>query len=267
MDDAWLAAKIANDTAFNQYATANPNATDAQLDAWMTANPGPGDAPSAAAADAYIISIYGLPPAPPAPPPGPPVAPPPVEGEVRYTDLVPGQRYTATIRNPEPLPEDEFFIDTPYEGTYVSFGEYGYLMVTFRDVTTATGEVLDPGEETHLPTLEFIFRPVVQVVVPPKPWPQRNIPPNTNDVVNQMEITEGMDMVDFHGEYGFGRYYPLDVYDDLHLPKKNPITRQLILPGDLQYYTAHIAPAGARRRRRQTKKSKRRARKTRRRHR
>jgi len=74
-------------------------------------------------------------------------------------------------------------------------------------------------------------------------------------------------MVDFHGEYGFGRYYPLDVYDDLHLPKKNPITRQLILPGDLQYYTAHIAPAGARRRRRQTKKSKRRARKTRRRHR
>jgi hypothetical protein len=260
MDHAWLAAKAADDLAFQQYTTDHPNASQAQLVAWMTANPGVGPAPNDETADAYYNMVNGLLPA--APLPGPPVAPPLVAGEIRYTDLVPGQRYTATIRYPDPFPEDEFFIDAPYEGTYVSFGEYGHLMVTFRDVTNVNGELLDPGEETHLPTLEFIFRPVVQVVVPPKPWPQRNIPPNTNDVVNQMEITEGMDMVDFHGEYGFGRYYPLDVYDDLHFPKKNPITRQLILPGDLQYYTAHIAPAGGRRRK--TKKSKRRGRKTRR---
>jgi hypothetical protein len=80
-----------------------------------------------------------------------------------------------------------------------------------------------------------------------------------------MEITEGMDMVDFHGEYGYGRYYPLEVYNDLHDPKLNPMTRRPILPGDLQFYTAHIVPAGGRRRRK-TKKSKRRARKTRRRY-
>jgi hypothetical protein len=101
--------------------------------------------------------------------------------------------------------------------------------------------------------------------LPREAWPQRNIPPNTNDLVNQYPITEGMDMVDFHDEYGFGRYYPVDVYDALHLPKLNPMTRRPILPGDLQYYTAHIAePIGGRRRR--TKKSRRRARKTRRRH-
>lgn len=102
--------------------------------------------------------------------------------------------------------------------------------------------------------------------VPPRPWPQRNIPPNTNDLVHQFPITENMDMVDFHGEYGFGRYYTVEVYDALHLPKLNPMTRRPILPGDVQYYTAHIAePIGGRRRRRHTKKSKRRVRKTRRR--
>jgi hypothetical protein len=79
-----------------------------------------------------------------------------------------------------------------------------------------------------------------------------------------MEIEEGMDMVDFHGEYGYGRHYPLEVYNELR-PRNNPMTRRPILPTDVQFYTAHIVPAGGRRRRRQTKKSKRRARKTRRR--
>ena len=267
MAQAWLAAAAANDLAFQQYVNANPQATEDQLVGWMQANPGPGPPPDAQTHMLYFNMVNGLPPpGQPLPPPGPvvhPVAPPPIADEVRYTDLVVGERYKLIARDPDPY-EDEND-DMPYEGVYVSFGDYGLSQVKFRDVTTAGGEQLDPGDTSEFYPLDFIFKRVVVVVVPPKPWPQRNIPPNTDDVVNQMEITEGMDMVDFHGEYGFGRYYPLEVYNELHLPKRNPITRQWILPADLQYYTAHIAPAGGRRRRK-TKKSSRRMRKTRRRH-
>ena len=85
-------------------------------------------------------------------------------------------------------------------------------------------------------------------VAPPKPWPQRNIPANTDDPVNYATITNGMDMVDFHGEFGFGRYYPLDVYNLLN-PRLNPVTRQPILPGDVTFYTARVPESGGRRRR------------------
>jgi hypothetical protein len=179
--------------------------------------------------------------------------------ETAYTDLVPGQRYIISVRVPRPA--DLVNPELPYEGEYVNYDAAGDL-VNFKNVTTGEGEgdvdatMFDPGDWV------FTIAPP-QGNGPPKPWPQRNIPPNTNDIVYDMEITEGMDMVDFHGEYGYGRYYPLEVYNAIY-PKKNPMTRQLILPTDVQYYTAHIAPAGARRRRRQTKKSKRRARKTRR---
>lgn len=100
--------------------------------------------------------------------------------------------------------------------------------------------------------------------LPPRPWPQRNIPANTDDTIHMMPITDGMDMVDFHGEFGHQRYYPVVVYNSLN-PKLNPITRQPILPGDVTFYTARVPASGGRRRR--TRKTKRRARKTRRRYR
>jgi hypothetical protein len=175
-----------------------------------------------------------------------------VEGEIKYTDLVPGQRYTISVRVPKP--SDLANPDLPYDGEYVDYDAAGDL-VNFRNVTTRDGNE-DPDATMFDPNdwLFTIGAPLGRG--PPRPWPQRNIPPNTNDVVYAMEITEGMDMVDFHGEYGFGRYYPLEVYTELY-PKLNPITRRQILPTEVQYYTAHIAPAGGRRRR-QTKKSKRR---------
>ena len=101
------------------------------------------------------------------------------------------------------------------------------------------------------------MRPTAKVHPAP---PQRNIPPGSQDVVYAMPITEGMNMVDFHGEYGYGRYYPVELYNALRLPKLNPMTRRPILPAEVQYYTAHIAPPGGRRK---TRKSNRRARTTR----
>jgi hypothetical protein len=218
-----------------------------------------------------FAAANGLPPPPPLPPPpGPPVPEPPDQGEIRYTDLVPGQRYVINSA----LPDDgSDYDDLPYEGTYASFENYGsgLYVVKFTGVTNRNGELIHhrevPGNDDFLVDhYRFsILGGPLQPNIPPKPWPQRNIPPNTEDIVNQDTITEGMDMVDFHGEYGFGRYYPLEVYTALQVPKRNPMTRQRIINANLQYYTAHIAPAGGRRRRK-TKKSSRRMRKTRRRH-
>jgi len=262
MDQAWLAAQQSNDTAFYQYIDANPDATQDQLAEWIAAHPGPGPVPNEATHAAYYNMVNGLPPpAPPPPPPGPPVPEPPDEGEIRYTDLVPGQRYVINAIGPD---DGQDFDDLPYEGTYASFENYGGLYaVKFTGVTNRNGELIHheevPGNENFLvDQYKFsILGGPLQPNIPPKPWPQRNIPAGTVDVVNQMEIEEGMDMVDFHGESGFGRYYPLEVYSALQLPKRNPMTRQPILNADLQYYTAHIVPTGARRLRRQTKKSKR----------
>jgi hypothetical protein len=177
-----------------------------------------------------------------------------------YWELIPGERYEIQIYI---VPDNEVFAGNyPYNGIFVGLAP-GTNNPMFRDVTTARGKLL--GEKTY-DISAFAFNEFIGPGGPrrPRPWPQRNIPAGTNDIVNQDTITEGMDMVDFHGEYGFDRHYPVEVYDALH-PKLNPMTRRPILPSDLQYYTAHIAPAGGRRRR-QTKKSKRRARKTRRRH-
>jgi hypothetical protein len=91
---------------------------------------------------------------------------------------------------------------------------------------------------------------------------RRTIPAGSVDVVNQMEITEGMEMADFHDEFTYGRYYPSEVLKTLKEPKLNPMTRQPIKK--VTYYIAHLEPKAGRRRRRQTKKSNRRARKTRR---
>ena len=85
----------------------------------------------------------------------------------------------------------------------------------------------------------------------------RDIPKDTVDTVYQMEITEGMQMVDFHGEYGYGRYYPLEVYVALKDPKLNPITRQPIDESDVIQYTAHIVPKAGGRRTRKPKRTRR----------
>ena len=111
------------------------------------------------------------------------------------------------------------------------------------------------------PNMRKLHAPVQEIQQPPQPPPQRNIPPNSDDIVYAMPITEGMNMVDFHGEYGYGRYYPVELYNALRLPKLNPMTRRPILPAEVQYYTAHIDPPGGRRRK--TRKSNRRARTTR----
>jgi hypothetical protein len=72
-----------------------------------------------------------------------------MEGEIAYTDLVPGQTYTINMRNPDiaaRLPE------LPYRGKYVTYdaGEF----VVFKDITTNDGT--PPEEEGFLPE-DWIF--------------------------------------------------------------------------------------------------------------
>lgn len=98
-----------------------------------------------------------------------------------------------------------------------------------------------------------MFPEVVHLDLNPSVAP-KDIPAGTDDVVNQMPITEGMKMVDFHGEYDYGRYYPLEVYIEImKKSKENPMTRQPINEDEVVEYTAHIVPKAGRRRRKTRK--------------
>ncbi len=69
-----------------------------------------------------------------------------------------------------------------------------------------------------------------------------NIPRNSNpeNSVQYIPIQEGNELVDFHGESGFGRYYKRNTYNALPPPKRNPATRRPIAPGNVTYHTAHL---------------------------
>ena len=93
-----------------------------------------------------------------------------------------------------------------------------------------------------------MFPEVVHLDLDPSVGP-KDIPAGSEDVVNQMEIEEGTKMVDFHGEYDHGRYYPLEVYIEImKKSKQNPMTRQPIKEDEVVQYTAHIVPKAGRRR-------------------
>ncbi len=69
-------------------------------------------------------------------------------------------------------------------------------------------------------------------------------------------INPGNEMVDFHGERGYGRYYRRNTFDVLQSNhqglKKNPFTQVIIEPGTVRRYTA----AGGRKRKQRTARKK-----------
>ncbi len=90
---------------------------------------------------------------------------------------------------------------------------------------------------------------------------ERNIPANASNAVSYTNIVNGANMVNFHGEFGHGRFYTKNTFNQIqpHVysgKKKNPFTQQNIEPGNIIRYTAKKAAAlqGGRRRVRKTKK-------------
>jgi hypothetical protein len=107
--------------------------------------------------------------------------------------------------------------------------------------------------------------PPAVAALPPGPLPARDIPVGSVNVVTQDEadVVEGTIMADFHGEYGYGRYYTRDTYMGLVNPKLNPMTRRPILPADVTFYTAHLVVAAGGRRRKSRKSKNKQSRKVR----
>lgn len=67
------------------------------------------------------------------------------------------------------------------------------------------------------------------------------VPPKTEDVIYGLFIENGCVMADFHGEREFGRYYTKASYKTLLQPKRNPVTRQPILPSEVVFYIAEVS--------------------------
>jgi hypothetical protein len=78
------------------------------------------------------------------------------------------------------------------------------------------------------------------------------------------DITTGKNMVNFHDEYKYGRYYTKNSFNGLHKnssgKKQNPSTRAIIKPSNVVKYKA-VVKGGGTRKRRVSKKSKRKSRK------
>lgn len=75
-----------------------------------------------------------------------------------------------------------------------------------------------------------------------------NIPSGATNTITMNTIAEGDDMVNFHGEHGYGRFYKQSTFDQLpimnsYLYKKNPTTRRTIRRNNtLRKYKAHLTP-------------------------
>ncbi len=86
------------------------------------------------------------------------------------------------------------------------------------------------------------------------------VPAGTENIITTNAIAPGDEMVDFHGESGYGRYYKRSTFDLLPTNpqglKKNPTTRAIIQPGNVHGYTAQ---GGKRRKQRTARRKTRRA--------
>lgn len=86
-----------------------------------------------------------------------------------------------------------------------------------------------------------------------------NIPAGSTNVVSLDDIREGDEMVNFHGEHGFGRYYKQSTFNQLpimnsYLYKKNPTTRATITRNNVRKYKAHLV-GGKRKAARKTRRN------------
>jgi len=67
-----------------------------------------------------------------------------------------------------------------------------------------------------------------------------SVPYGSRDAITNKLIRQGMQMADFSGERGRGRYYTRKTYKSLNVPKRNPFNRRPI--GGVLYYVASITP-------------------------
>ena len=112
-----------------------------------------------------------------------------------------------------------------------------------REATAMEHAILEPSERG-----EFI-----------RSTETRDIPNGSTDAISYEDIKEGDEMIDFDGEYGYGRYYTKNTFKSLG---KNPYTRQPFRTPAAPY-KAHLVAAPPGGRRRKTRKHSKKTRKTR----
>lgn len=108
----------------------------------------------------------------------------------------------------------------------------------------------------------------VQMIVPPAPVVnrysaipnvgRRTLPKNAENVVSKNTIQQNTNMVNFHGESGYGRYYTRNTFNALPRNgqgfKSNPATRAQINSANVVSYKANIANEGGKRKYKKTRK-------------
>lgn len=75
----------------------------------------------------------------------------------------------------------------------------------------------------------------------------RNLPANAENSISMNAIENGTNMVNFHDEFGHGRYYKASTFNSIRRNndtrlKHNPSTRQPIAPTNITRYRARVPP-------------------------
>jgi hypothetical protein len=88
---------------------------------------------------------------------------------------------------------------------------------------------------------------IVQILegqeVAPQIQTSLNVPAGSENTIYYEPIENGNELVDFHGESGFGRFYKRSTFEGPPRLTQNPATRAPIRPQNLTYHTARIFPA------------------------
>ncbi len=90
----------------------------------------------------------------------------------------------------------------------------------------------------------------------PTPTPNYILPASASNAIVFNKIQEGNNMIDFHDEYKYGRYYKQSTYNDYIKPtRENPFTRKSLSSKNIQRYKAKFS-GGKRTKRTQRKNNK-----------
>lgn len=102
---------------------------------------------------------------------------------------------------------------------------------------------IDATRERELASQNRFSQKIKELFFPLEISNIRTLPKNSSNVITFEPIQEGNEMVNFRAnerkmESNYGRFYLKHSYNQLHEPKKNPMTQQPIT--DLSYYKAHF---------------------------
>ncbi len=165
------------------------------------------------------------------------------------------------IFSPDELVVGEYYLFTdkngPRRGKFMGIEQGGLLVADFGGAGTG---LYDPTKSRVALPYKHDSMPALLPVPDRETLPYRNIPRGSTNQITMNTITNDQVLENFHGEYGYGRYYTEGTVAQFN-PRTNPMNRtKFINPENITYYKARLtntaAIGGKKRKTKKTRKAK-----------